>query len=356
MDITNTIRKYAECASGGAITEPTGGSWISALAIWQGSTEPLNSSWLQTVCDNYGITQPVDGSWLIALANYYGVFAPVNGSWSYAVQTGCEAGPPAPVELIWDQTSTEWQNEETAWAIGVAPMTPTFDQDGDSIADPQPVLTGTADPLVEIDLNVDGTMYYTVADAVGDWSITTNSLVGTPDPGTEFTITIVAKDISNGLISAEFQGNIFIIATAQDVEFILNSGWSLDWVYSWIEVQSEISPGVWQSIEYNGNPGFASGTKFYKTDTGPFGATPGIYGMNFYDSDDVGKPNVVRTMTLNPGAYRIIGGSISGAGSTYGQYTSYSVFVAGSQILPEFFATANDYDRDNPPVQQTFTL
>ena len=42
MDITNNIRKYAECASGGAILEPTGGSWISALAIWQGSTEPLN--------------------------------------------------------------------------------------------------------------------------------------------------------------------------------------------------------------------------------------------------------------------------------------------------------------------------
>lgn len=49
MDITNTIRKYAECISGGAITEPTGGSWISAICIWQGSTEPLNASWYKDI-------------------------------------------------------------------------------------------------------------------------------------------------------------------------------------------------------------------------------------------------------------------------------------------------------------------
>ena len=47
MDITNTIRLYAECISGGAITEPQGGTWMSAICIWQGSTEPLNVSWLQ---------------------------------------------------------------------------------------------------------------------------------------------------------------------------------------------------------------------------------------------------------------------------------------------------------------------
>ena len=70
MDITNSIRLYAECISGGAITEPTGGSWISAIAIWQGSTEPLNASWLQRHCNNLGITQPVNGSWLIALSLY----------------------------------------------------------------------------------------------------------------------------------------------------------------------------------------------------------------------------------------------------------------------------------------------
>ena len=114
MDITNTIRLYAQCASGGAITEPTGGSWISALAIWQGSTEPLNASWLQRVCDNFGITDPVEGSWLIALSYYYGQFQPINGTWTEAILIGC-GGTPPPSDLIWNLVATEWQNETTAW-------------------------------------------------------------------------------------------------------------------------------------------------------------------------------------------------------------------------------------------------
>lgn len=356
MDITNSIRKYVECASSGAITEPTGGSWISALAIWQGSTEPLHGSWLQRVCDNYGITQPVDGSWLIALSFYYQRFTPTNGSWSYSIQLGCEAGPPAPSILIWDQTDTEWQLEEAAWAIATAPMTPTFDQDGATISTATPTLTGTADPLVEIDLNVDGTMYTTIADALGVWSLTTSALVGSPSPGTEFTITIIAKNVSNGLISAEFQGNIFIIATAVEVEVIMNSGWSLGWVYTWIEIQkrTQVSPEVWQSVEYEGNPTFGSGS-FYKTDAGPYGAQPGIYGMNFYSNDDVGTTNVVRTIELEPGEqYRIMGFAQQG-GTTYGQYTSYSLFQAGSQLLPNYVGTDLTYSTTGVE-QQTFQL
>tara|TARA_R110001632_G_scaffold230426_1_gene367823 strand:+ start:1989 stop:2339 length:351 start_codon:yes stop_codon:yes gene_type:complete len=114
MDITNNIRKYAECASGGAITEPTGGSWISALAIWQGSTEPLNSSWLQRVCDNFGITEPVNGSWLIALSYYYNEFEPINGTWTYAILVGCGTMPP-PGDLVWNTTTTNWEAEATLW-------------------------------------------------------------------------------------------------------------------------------------------------------------------------------------------------------------------------------------------------
>ena len=107
----------------------------------------------------------------------------------------------------------------------------------------------------------------------------------------------------------------------------MNTSWSLAWVHTWIEVQKEITPGVFgPSIEYDGNPTFANNSKFYKIDNGPYGATPGIYGMNFYSTDDVGTVDVVRTITLEPGTYRIIGGSIS-SGTTYGRYTSYSVFL-----------------------------
>ena len=356
MDITNTIRKYVECASSGAITEPTGGSWISALAIWQGSTEPLEGSWLIRVCDNFGITQPQDGSWLIALSFYYERFTPTNGSWSYSIQLGCEAGPPAPVILIWDQTDTEWQLEEAVWQVAAVPMTPTFDQDGTSISDSTPTLTGTADPLFKVDLNVDGTEYTTTADATGIWSITTNTLVGTVSPGTEYTITVRSKNQTNGLISAEFQGNMFIIATTQDIQVIMNTGWSLAWVYTWIEIQEQIQvvPEVWQSVEYEGNPTFGSGS-FYKTDTGPYGAQSGIYGMNFYNNDDVGTTNVTRTIKLNPGTqYRVVGFAQQ-SGTTYGQYTSYSLFQAGSQLLPNYTGTDATYSTTGVE-QQTFLL
>jgi|TARA_B110000908_G_C10032736_1_gene348171 hypothetical protein len=114
MDITNNIRKYAECVSGGAILEPTGGSWISALAIWQGSTEPLNASWLQRVCDNFGITEPVNGSWLIALSFYYNEFEPINGSWTNSILIGCNNGP-VPINLIWNTTAVNWEAETTLW-------------------------------------------------------------------------------------------------------------------------------------------------------------------------------------------------------------------------------------------------
>ena len=112
MDITNTWRLYAECISAGAITEPTGGSWISAICIYEGSTEPLNASWLQRHCDNLGITVPIYGSWLIALADYYGETEPINGTWANAILVGCGSGPAA---LIWNTTITEWQLETTLW-------------------------------------------------------------------------------------------------------------------------------------------------------------------------------------------------------------------------------------------------
>ena len=114
MDITNTIRLYAECISGGVITEPVGGSWMSAICIWQGSNTPLNASWLQRHCDNLGITQPVNGSWLIALSFYYNEFLPINGTWTNAILIGC-GGTPPPTDLVWNTTTTNWEAEATLW-------------------------------------------------------------------------------------------------------------------------------------------------------------------------------------------------------------------------------------------------
>ena len=85
MDIKSVTKDYVECASGGTVTAPNNGSWISAYAIALGATEIANGSWLQTLCEQLGITTPVNSSWVIALANYYGISQPVNGSWWYAI-------------------------------------------------------------------------------------------------------------------------------------------------------------------------------------------------------------------------------------------------------------------------------
>lgn len=95
MDIKSVTKDYVECASGGTVTAPFNGSWISAYAIALGATEIENGSWLQTLCEQLGITQPVNSSWVIALADYYGITQPVNGSWWYAIADEACNGTPA---------------------------------------------------------------------------------------------------------------------------------------------------------------------------------------------------------------------------------------------------------------------
>ena len=95
MDIKSVTKDYVECASGGNVTAPNNGSWISAYAIYLGATTIVNGSWLQTLCYQLGITTPVNSSWVIALANSYSITAPVNGSWWYAIAESACSGPPA---------------------------------------------------------------------------------------------------------------------------------------------------------------------------------------------------------------------------------------------------------------------
>lgn len=101
MDILSVTKDYVECASGGNVTTPYNGSWISAYAIYLGATGPVNGSWLQSLCAELGITQPVNNSWIIALANYYNIQNPVNGTWWYAIaDEACNGGTPPTAEFI----------------------------------------------------------------------------------------------------------------------------------------------------------------------------------------------------------------------------------------------------------------
>jgi hypothetical protein len=115
MDITNVTRDYAQCISNGAITEPTGGTWVSAAAIYLGQTSPVNNSWLQALCAALGVTQPVNSSWVIALANYYGIGAPENGSWWYAIaDEACNGIPATP--CTWGGNQNTFQQETRVWS------------------------------------------------------------------------------------------------------------------------------------------------------------------------------------------------------------------------------------------------
>ncbi len=117
MDILNVTRDYAECRSSGAVTEPTGGTWISAIALYLGATAPINGSWLQALCAIEGVTTPVHGSWVIALANHYGVTQPLNGSWWYAIADDqCNGAPPTPPPFIWEFNTRNWEAETRVWA------------------------------------------------------------------------------------------------------------------------------------------------------------------------------------------------------------------------------------------------
>lgn len=143
MDINSVTRDYAQCISGGAITQPTGGTWVSAAAIYLGQATPVNNSWLQALCAALGITQPVNSSWVIALANYYSIGAPENGSWWYAIADNACNGVPAnpctwggnqntystetrvwssttpcaapPVQVLWEAASDNWEAEADNW-------------------------------------------------------------------------------------------------------------------------------------------------------------------------------------------------------------------------------------------------
>jgi hypothetical protein len=116
MDILNVTRDYAQCISSGAITQPTGGTWVSAAAIYFGATEPINGSWLQALCVAQGITAPVNGSWVIALANFYGLTQPLNGSWWYAIADDACNGTPTPPPFIWNFNTNNWEAETRVWA------------------------------------------------------------------------------------------------------------------------------------------------------------------------------------------------------------------------------------------------
>ncbi len=365
MDITNTIRLYAECISSGAITEPTGGSWMSAICIWQGSTEPINGSWLQRHCENLGITEPLNSSWLIALANYYGETLPINGTWANAILVGCGA---VPTDLIWNLTTTEWQLETTEWATIAIPADPTIDS-GSNYTTKLPLFTGTAEANNELTLTVDGTTYNTVVDGVGAWSIQTTTALSGSAGGTPYTVDIFSKNTSNGLTSNTVNIPITITVTDKTIVVQMVDSYGDGWNGGSFAIEQEVTPGVWTAIEYDGDPYYYLGQtlfnndlpadrKYYKTIFGPTelsfnqyeygvstgGIAPFPQGSTvWFDTLDI------RTITLPIGFnYRTI---VTYVGQ-YPEERSYNIKDGGTVIAS--MPTFSNWTLGT--IQQTFTL
>lgn len=109
-DITSAVQAYVQTQSGGAVTEPVNGSWITAYCFHLGITEPVNSSWLQALCNHFGITQPLYSSWVIALANHYGITTPTGGTWWMALADAAPSGA-----VLWEDIIALWEAETRQW-------------------------------------------------------------------------------------------------------------------------------------------------------------------------------------------------------------------------------------------------
>lgn len=321
MNITNTIRLYAECISSGAITEPTGGTWMSAICIYEGTNTPLNGSWLQRHCDNLGIVVPANGSFLQALANYYNEFEPINGTWANAVLVGCNAAPVG--DLVWNTTFTEWQDEIQVWKAASAPAAPT--NDGGTFTTNTPTFTGTGVDGCNITLEVDGTTYTNIPVTGGVWSFQVTELLGgSPSPGTSYTVTTVQRDPATGLTSAEDQTAIFIISTTTSVTFDLFDSYGDGWNNGYMYLEQETSPNVWTAIDL---PNYQIYGKYFNAAyTGTFATywdlgnpATGTTGMTFEEYDPLSAPpnspgrswlQLVDTyiFDLDPGNYRLVSG------------------------------------------------
>jgi|14_taG_2_1085336.scaffolds.fasta_scaffold00410_11 hypothetical protein len=286
MDIQLATRDYALCLSNNTITEPNGGTWVSAAALYLGATEPVNGSWIQALCAQLGISQPLYGSWVIALADHYGITQPENGTWWWAIaNTVCNGGAPqvpciwgvntntfgietrtfgstAPcaiipvVDLVWNTTDTDWNLEDEEWAIDFNPPAPPVWSSFTTTNNLQPLVNGTAEAFSTISFVIDAQTYTTLTDSLGNWQIQiTNDLVGAAAPGTDYLGSCTATDPAGNTSSAG-TATITSIVTTVTYNFKLQDTYGDGWNRGYCKVQKESSPGsgVWTDVNFNGNP------------------------------------------------------------------------------------------------------
>ena len=267
-------------------------------------------------------------------------------------------------DLIWDTTDTDWNLEEVEWLVAIAPGTPTFDQEGDLLSSNTPTLTGTADPTNGIILTVNGTTYNGTTDGLGVWSIdVTTGLPGAAGAGQNYSVDITAKDAGTGL-ETSIVGSVNILKTTTTITFELRTEWSLYWYFAGMQVEQEVTPGVWTAIEWEGNPTWNNGSTYYKVQPLVSAGISSGYQtqnvMSFRPNDESGAGQndpIFRDIILALGFnYRIVAVN-QGTPNTptnYGRFNRYTVLNGATVILPQYDGEDVDWLTGN--VQQTFTL
>ncbi len=395
------------------ITTPVNSSWVIALANYYGVTQPVNGSWWYGIAD-----EACNGVTLAPLANFSGSplsieqgdivdftdlsTVPAGGSaitdWAWTFTDGVPSTSilqnPTGIQynnigqfavslsatnaegtgtktvqnyitvlqaLIWNTVDVDWDKEESNWKTAVAPSSPTWAQNGDTINGQDATFTGTCDANNSVTLVANSVTYTDVADGAGNWSIDVTGLPAGPSPGQNVPVAITAKDTTTGLVSATLNGSVDVIVTTTTLTFLLNTQWSLEWYFSGIQVEEEVSAGVWQAVEYNGNPTWGgSNNVAYKIQ--PYassGPAPSGYDnkniMSYQNGDNQGAVPTPRTIDVNIGVpHRIVGVACQNKTTNYGRFSTYIVNNAeGTNLLPLYDGDDSDYETG--VVQQTFT-
>ena len=396
------------------ITTPVNSSWVIALANYYGVTQPVNGSWWYGIAD-----EACNGVTLAPIANFSGSpltieqgdivdftdlsTVPAGGSaitsWAWTFTDGVPATSTAQnptgitysnlgqfavslgatnaegtgnktvqnyitvlSALIWDTVDVDWNLEESNWKTAVAPAAPTWAQNGNTVNGSSQTFTGTTEANHQVILVANSVTYTDIADGAGAWSIDVTGLPAGVSPGTNVPVAITARDVTTGLTSPTLNGSVDVVVSTTTLTFLLNTQWSLEWYFSGIQVEEEVTPGVWQAVEYNGNPTWNGTTSPIAYKTQPYASSGGIptgYSaaniISYQNDDNQGAIPTPRTIDVNiGGSYRIVGVARNNATTNYGRFSTYIVNNQdGTNLLPLYDGDDSDYTTGT--VQQTFT-
>ena len=415
----NWLQAYCEFLG---VTEPVNASWLQALCIYFGITAPLYGSWTIALADYYGITQPENGTWWYALSQLAGgppvvpIVAdftadnelptegefvqftdtstenPTSWDWTFTGGTPLSSSLQNPIvqyntagtytvsltasktgstntntkvdfidvsvpaaSFIWNLNTNNWEAETRIWdTVTVAPI-------AEFTSDITIVPEGGQVQYQDLSTSQPSSWAWTFAGGTPATSTAQNPLITYNTVG-QYDTSLEASNIIGSDTNTKLN---YIDTTPAEVTltFELTTEWSLYWYYAGIQLEQEVTPGVWQALEYEGNPTWNTGAILYKVQ--PF-VSPGGIPVGYNAADIMTFRTGDQSGTTNPGPiyrdiicplafnYRVVGVQYVGQTTNYGRFNGYTVKNGATVILPAY--DGEDIDYATGFVQQTFTL